>query len=251
MSLAAQGAIADNRATTEDFAYVGQELDLFAAATNWKSYFRRHLRPYLGSEVLEVGAGLGGTTRLLARGTEHRWICLEPDPRLAARVQNRIDRSELPPCCQVHVGALADLRDEARFDTVLYIDVLEHIADDREEVAQAAGRLVGGGHLVVLAPAHPCLYAAFDASVGHYRRYTKATLAQLTPNCLEEASSFYLDSVGTLASLANRLLLRSGTPTRLQIALWDRVLVSASRFVDPLLGYRWGKTVVAVWRKKA
>ncbi|MGB9626595.1 MAG: hypothetical protein ACPMAQ_17205, partial [Phycisphaerae bacterium] len=58
----------------------------------------------------------------------------------------------------------------------------------------------------------------------------------------------YLDSVGCLASMANRLLLRQGMPTRRQIRLWDAVFVSMSRVADPLLGYRLGKTIVGVWR---
>ena len=53
---------------TTDFTYVGTELDLFARATNWKAYLRRQITPYLGQEVLEIGAGLGGTTLHLCSG---------------------------------------------------------------------------------------------------------------------------------------------------------------------------------------
>jgi hypothetical protein len=59
----------------------------------------------------------------------------------------------------------------------------------------------------------------------------------------------YLDAVGMLASTANRLLLKQSTPSPAQIALWDRALVTASRVVDPLLGYTLGKSVLGVWRR--
>jgi hypothetical protein len=59
----------------------------------------------------------------------------------------------------------------------------------------------------------------------------------------------YLDPVGLLASLANRVLLRSPMPTRRQIAVWDRLLVPASRAIDPILGGAVGKSVFAVWRR--
>jgi hypothetical protein len=59
----------------------------------------------------------------------------------------------------------------------------------------------------------------------------------------------YLDAVGLLASLANRLVLRSALPTASQIRAWDRFMVPMSRIVDPLLGYLAGKTVVAVWQR--
>jgi cyclopropane fatty-acyl-phospholipid synthase-like methyltransferase len=232
-----------------DYTYVGAELDLFAAATNWKSYFRSHLEPYLGREVLEVGAGLGGTTRLLCRGRPRRWLCLEPDAALADRLAQSIREGNLPAQCEVVVATLETMDAEGPFDTVLYIDVLEHIPDDRGELLRAVQYLVPGGYLLVLSPAHPWLYTPFDKAIGHCRRYTKKTLAALTPDGLELVRLIYLDSVGLLASLGNRLLLDSAMPTARQIAVWDKLLVWLSRIVDPLFAYAVGKSVVCVWRK--
>jgi cyclopropane fatty-acyl-phospholipid synthase-like methyltransferase len=232
------------------FTYVGSELDLFAAATNWKSYFRTHLEPYLGREVLEVGAGLGGTTRLLCRGHERRWVCLEPDAALAERLTQSIQDGQVPGTCEVAIGTLEQMNGETNFDTILYIDVLEHIPDDGGELARAAQCLGPGGHVLVLSPAHPWLYTPFDQAIGHCRRYTKKTLAALSPQGLELVRLLYLDSIGLLASLGNRLLLKSAMPTAKQIAVWDNLLVRLSRLVDPLLGYSVGKSVVGVWRKK-
>jgi cyclopropane fatty-acyl-phospholipid synthase-like methyltransferase len=232
------------------YAYVGGELDLFAAATKWKSYFRSHLEPYLGGEVLEVGAGLGGTTRLLCRGHERRWVCLEPDAALAERLGQAIRDGKVPRPCEVMVGTLEQIARPANFDTLLYIDVLEHIPDDRGELVRAAQCLRPGGHVLALSPAHQWLYTPFDQAIGHCRRYTKKTLAALTPDGLELVRLIYLDSVGLLASLGNRLVLKSAMPTSKQIAVWDKFLVRLSRIVDPLLAYTVGKSVVGVWRKK-
>lgn len=232
------------------FAYVGGELDLFAAATNWKSYFRSHLEPYLGHDVLEVGAGLGGTTRLLCRGHEQRRVCLEPDAELAERLAQSVCDGQVPATCEVVVGTLEQIEEGANFDTLLYINVLEHIPGDRGELARAALHLRPGGHVLVLSPAHSWLYTPFDQAIGHCRRYTKRTLAGLTPEGLELVRLMYLDSVGMLASLGNRLLLQSAMPTAKQIAVWDKFLVRLSRVVDPLVAYSVGKSVVGVWRKK-
>jgi hypothetical protein len=131
------------------------------------------------------------------------------------------------------------------------MDVLEHIADDRAELEMAADRLRPGGHLIVLAPAHQWLFAPFDAAIGHFRRYTKGTLGAAAPAALPLIRLVYLDSAGMLASLGNRLLLRSSMPTPRQIAFWDRVLVRCSRWTDPMFGYTLGKSVLAVWRKPA
>jgi len=229
--------------------YQGSELALFADAIRWKRYYAKALRPFLGATVLEVGAGIGGTTPLICSGSQRRWLCLEPDAALAARIEARRRDGELPACCESRVGTLSDIARTERFDTVLYVDVLEHIGDDRGELAQAALLLNPGGHLIVLAPAHAWLWSPFDEAVGHHRRYTRASLLALGPAGTRVVRVRYLDAVGLFASLANRLVLRSSMPTTSQIAAWDRFMVPVSRVLDPLLGYAAGKTIVAVWQR--
>jgi len=232
-----------------DFHYVGSELDLFAEAKVWKSYVGKQVSPYLGPAVLEVGAGQGGTTRFLARPNVQRWVCLEPDPALAERLGQVIADGTLPATCEVVVGTLDQVPESSLFDTILYMDVVEHIEKDQEELARAAAHLRPGGHLVVLSPAHQWLYTPFDRAIGHYRRYSRATLRALTPPGLSLVRLSYLDSIGMAASLGNRLVLQSAMPNARQIAFWDRFAVRLSRVFDPLLGYRLGKSVLGVWRK--
>jgi SAM-dependent methyltransferase len=233
------------------YVYVGTELDLFASAERWKAYVRRQVGPYLGGRVLEVGAGHGSTTRVLCGDGQERWVCLEPDSTLADRLIASISAGVLPDCCEARIGTLDDLDREELFDTILYMDVLEHIADDRAELARAGDHLRRGGHLIVLAPAHQWLFTPFDQSIGHYRRYTKPTLRAAAPDGLTLARLVYLDSIGMLASLGNRLVLNSSMPNPVQIAVWDRLMVPMSRIADPLFGYSLGKSVLAVWKKSS
>lgn len=230
------------------YTYPGEELDLFAHATNWKAYWASRVRPYLGADVLEVGAGTGSNTALLRGGMAGHWVCLEPDPALASRIPDFRDDAIPGRSVDVITGTLDSLPPDARFDTVLYIDVLEHIADDGGELARAAARLRLGGYLVVLAPAHPCLFSVFDEAVGHYRRYTWRSLAEIGPPNTHSGRFRYLDSAGMLASLANRLVLRSPMPTLGQVQTWDRWLVPVSRVLDPLLGHVVGKSVLGIWQ---
>jgi len=230
--------------------YVGTELELFSAATRWKAYLRRRIAPYLGQEVLEVGAGLGGTTRVLCDPSRSRWVCLEPDAEQAAELTALVVAGDLPACCEVAIGTLDQLGGQEHFDAVLYIDVLEHIEDDQGELTRAAPLLKPGGHVVVLSPAHPFLYSPFDRAIGHYRRYTRGSLKALTPPNLELVELIYLDAVGLLASLANRILLQSERPNPRQIAFCYKVVVRASETVDPLLGYGVGKSVLGVWKRR-
>jgi len=229
--------------------YVGKELDLFALADNWKSYVKAQIASYLTGDVLEVGAGIGATTAALHDGTARHWVCLEPDASLASRLQARILGSSTAPTTQVIVGSLSTFTEQACFDCILYIDVLEHIEDDRRQIEVAAQLVRPGGHIIVLSPAHQWLFSEFDKSIGHLRRYEKSTLKSLKPSGWIEMKLIYLDSFGLFLSLGNVLVLRQAVPTRSQIAIWDRLCVPLSRLFDRLSCGLIGKSVLAVWCK--
>ena len=231
--------------------YAGSELEMFRTAVNWKNYYGSLIRPYLGARVLEVGAGIGGTTAVLCDGRADAWWCLEPDRRQVLALADAITLGELPACCHARMGTLRDLDAAEHFDTILYIDVLEHIEADAMELKLAGDRLAPGGRLVVLAPAHQWLFSPFDAAVGHYRRYNLRQLSALTPPGLEIERRLYLDACGTLLSLGNRLFLRRSMPTRENIQNWDRHVIPLSRVVDRLLLHRVGKSALAIWQRPA
>lgn len=233
-----------------EFEYVGNELEIFAIARNWKNYLRRSLASHLRGSVAEVGAGIGATSEILADADGvAAWLCIEPDAAQAAEISEATRRGALPRHCSVFVGTLSDLPPDAKFDSIVYVDVLEHIEKDREELASAAARLNPGGRLIVLSPAWQSLYSKFDEQIGHYRRYRIRTLRTIAPPQLAEFESYYLDSVGMLASLANRLFLKQGAPKKAQILTWDRLMVPMSRLLDRLILRRAGRSVVIVWQK--
>jgi 2-polyprenyl-3-methyl-5-hydroxy-6-metoxy-1,4-benzoquinol methylase len=128
---------------------------------------------------------------------------------LLANVEAAIASGALPPSCEAHAGTLAGLPAQRSFDSILYIDVLEHIEDDRVEARHAAGRLRSGGKLIVLAPAHQWLYSPFDEAIGHFRRYSRSSLAAAVPSELKLVELRYLDCVGLLASKAHRASAKS------------------------------------------
>lgn len=231
--------------SAEPSHYVGTELELFAAAKRWKAYWAKRVAPWVKGDVLEVGAGIGANTRALRNPAVRSFSCLEPDPALAARAT--VELAGLPSC-RVLIGTTASA-ELALYDSVVYIDVLEHIDDDHAELSRAARLLRPNGHLVVLCPAHQALYSEFDRAIGHYRRYDAKSLTACSPPHLTLERCFYLDSVGVLASFANRAFLRSERPSPAQIRTWDTLMVPLSRVLDPCLGHRWGKSVVAVWTR--
>jgi SAM-dependent methyltransferase len=235
-----------------DHQYIGSEFHLFALASNWKAYIRREIGPYVKGHVLEVGAGIGEKTKALITGRERSWTCLEPDRELAERlaltIKNNSSKLNLIP--KVIVGSIDHPDCNRKYDTILYIDVLEHIENDELEMNKAVQKLSPQGYLIVLAPAHQSFYSPFDARIGHFRRYKQKRLLSIRPVDTNMLKIRYLDSVGCLASLANKLFLRSDLPTARQIIAWDRLLVPLSRLFDSLLGHKIGKSIFTVWQKK-
>jgi SAM-dependent methyltransferase len=230
--------------------YQGTELELFQHAVNWKGYYAKRFRPFIQGDVLEVGAGIGGTTPFLCRGGETRWTCLEPDPLLADVLRRAYPAGHINGVpLRVESGTVAELPLGARFDTIIYIDVLEHIDADVQELARAVAHLSQGGHLIVLSPAHQFLYSEFDRAVGHFRRYSVSQLRALAPPGTRLIRAQYLDSVGALLSLLNRFLLKQRQPRAVQIAFWDRYVLSLSRITDYALNRVLGRSVIAVWRR--
>jgi SAM-dependent methyltransferase len=229
--------------------YAGSELELFADAVQWKSYVRDRLGPFIQGRTLEVGAGIGGFTEFLSPLAPAEWCCLEPDKALLYELVRRREAGQIPATVRPVHGSLADVAADERFDTILYLDVLEHIADDSAETNLAAARLRPGGHLIVLGPAFQFVFSPFDTAIGHYRRYTRSSLERVRPTALRSCASYYLDAPGLLLSLGNRLVLRRAAPRPADIAFWDRRIVPLARLLDPLVGNRFGRSVVAVWQQ--
>jgi SAM-dependent methyltransferase len=227
------------------FRYEADELELFAKATNWKAYWASRIAPFIKGDVLEVGAGLGANTELLRSFSRGRYVCLEPDSQLIRQLQIRL---KVTSNVETLNGVVASLAPREQFDTAIYIDVLEHIEDDVAELDRVAKHIKPNGHIVVLSPAYEALRSPFDEALGHYRRYNRSALVRCTPPGSSVIRVDYLDSLGGILSLANRLILRQSYPTRSQILFWDSQVVSVSRRIDRLSGFRIGKSILGIWR---
>lgn len=233
-----------------EFEYSGTELALFSQAKNWKTYWSEEIAPFVGDCVLDVGAGIGTTARTLGFKAYKKWVGIEPDRNLCEIIRKKRDEGLVPPHVEIRCGTTFDLSRDEVFDTVLYIDVLEHIEDHQGELEQVSKNVSTGGSIIIVVPAHNFLYTDFDKKIGHFRRYDKKIMRSAIPGNLKIQRMRYLDSVGVLASLANKMLLKSDSPSAAQIQFWDGVMVPVSRLLDRLLGYRIGKSLVCILEKK-
>ena len=134
----------------------------------------------VSGKVADVGSGTGFGTHLLCRGAD-RVDGYEVDPDAKEFSQrcfsNGVIRFYEADITRPTPAAWFRLH----YDFVVMVDVIEHIEDDAGELARAATRLAPGGKLIVLAPAHQFLFSPFDEAIGHFRRYTRKTLAAAAP----------------------------------------------------------------------
>jgi cyclopropane fatty-acyl-phospholipid synthase-like methyltransferase len=233
---------------SDSFKYPGDELVLFQHATNWKKYFARQIKPYIKGNVLEIGAGIGSTTLLLNDGSANKWLMMEPDEQMSILLKKKIEDKQLPGNCRLQSGTIDRVSES--FDTIIYIDVLEHIENDSEEMKKAAALLNADGHIIVLSPAFNHLFSPFDKAIGHCRRYNKRMIRNISPGGLQFTSSSYFDSAGYVAALMNKLFLRQKYPTLKQVKFWDNWLVPVSRIMDTLVFHSFGKSIIAIWNKR-
>lgn len=229
-----------------EYHYPGSELALFEKAVNWKNYLACKIMPHLGGSVLEVGAGIGATTRVFNNGTAPLWTLLEPDPQMCRYLAQQ--KHTFPRNVKISCGTIQDLENQ-QFDAILYIDVLEHIENDRQEITAASKRLKENGRLIILSPAFNSLFSDFDKSIGHFRRYNKSRLKEAIPGNLKMHSLQYLDTAGFFASAMNRLFLHQSYPTEKQVLFWDRYLVPLSKIADRAFIHSFGKSILGIWEK--
>lgn len=227
--------------------YIGNELELFQHAKHWKGYFSSYIKKYIKGDILEVGAGFGVNTRYLVNDSVSSWTFIEPDAHLADRIIEYT--TELKILKKVIVGTLQNLECEL-YDTIIYIDVLEHIEASKAEIELIKKHLKPDGHLIILVPAYQYLFSEFDKSIGHFRRYNKQLLRSEVNSILKEKRLFYLDSCGVMASVANKLFLKKSAINLGQVKFWDRVLVNFSKISDQIVFKSFGKSLIGVYQNK-
>jgi len=234
-----------------NYQYPGNELELFREARNWKAYYAGILKPFIAGSVLEVGAGIAETSPYLLNDQVTAWTCLEPDEAFFAALQKKINEGKLPSGFSVIKGTVESLNANQLFDSIIYIDVLEHIENDSMELKHAISHLKPGGNLVILSPAFQTFYNKFDRAIGHYRRYTKKTLQAVIPEGLKQKKLLYLESGGTVLLLLAKMFKKESHPSLKQVLFWDRTVVPFSKVLDRVIGYSYGKTIIGIWEKTA
>ena len=150
-------------------------LDAFGSAPNFNRWMADTINPFVGKRVLEIGAGMGNLTRLLLAGRK-RYVATDIDREHLERLRTRL--SHRPNLETAELDA-ADPRGQEAFrgqmDTVVCLNVLEHIEDDLAALENIRTMLQDGGRAIILVPADQTIFNSLDVELGHFRRYPKTS----------------------------------------------------------------------------
>lgn len=202
-----------------------QWLDNLQSATHYNQWIFSRIAPHLKGRTLEVGCGNGNFTTLMAQHCS-QLVAVDLNADYVAQTKARLGGCEH---VEVRTVDATEMDCAQTFDTIILLDVLEHIEDDVELLRRLRRQLAPGGTLLLKVPAIASLYNPLDAAVGHYRRYTPAMLRQAILSAKEEQQNpfsepiiDYFNAVGILGWWLNGSVLKRRTPPGQQVGLFDR-----------------------------
>ncbi len=217
--------------------YPGRELEVLGNLENYYDWIVDEFRPFIHGDVLEVGSGAGAISRRI-RPLADSLTLLEPSPDLVGLLRDQFDDPIIPSTFEAYNEGAAQ---DASFDTIVTVNVVEHIEDDVKAARGFHRVLRPDGSLCIFVPALPFLYSEFDAQVGHFRRYTRRSLSRIARVAgFTDIKTHYFDLPGVAAWLLTVKLMKSTTFNPAMVDLFDKYFVPPTRAIEtccrPLLG---------------
>lgn len=215
-------------------------LETLSQAENFNAQVWGRVEPYLGKRVLEVGMGIGIFTERLLAGRE-LVVGVELVAEFLDAARERLSGRPGLEMHQADMGAgIPSFLADRTFDTIVCMNVLEHIEDDERTLRDFRTLLAPGGRLVLVVPQYPWLYNGLDSNDGHFRRYTRADLrAKLERAGLPVEATGQFNMTAIAGWFVNGTLLgRKDLPTG-QMKLYDvlaPLLFRLEALIGPPLG---------------
>ena len=227
--------------------YGSNMLVSMSAAPHFNQWMADAIRPYVGARVLEVGAGIGNIARTLI--PRDRYTVSDINPQYLDYLRNFADGKPYMDVRRVDLMDSDQLQPlTGRYDTVICLNVLEHLDDDNHALRNLATALEPGGRAVILVPQNPALYGSLDEVLGHRCRYTTASLRLLL-----EANQFHVEEIfdfnraTTPAWWLNGSLLKRKTFSKVQLKALN-VTTGLLKRLDLVLPWH-GASLIAIARR--
>jgi SAM-dependent methyltransferase len=224
-----------------------RELELLASTPISTRIIVNTLSPHIGKSVLEVGSGLGLITQMLLDDGK-TVTALEPDANLFAQFDKNLRTLNSKGYCMTLDEFVAEFPFENSFDTILYVNVLEHIRDDIGELRTALSAMKEDAKIVIFVPASPRLYGTMDWISGHFRRYRMNELksvAQIAGLQIIECRAF--DPLGVFPYWMMYRVLKRRTLSVSSVSLYDKVIIPLSAAIpSSVIRRTGGKNLILV-----
>jgi glycosyltransferase involved in cell wall biosynthesis len=154
----------------------GKTLEALTEARNFNRWMADTIRPYVGDHVLEIGAGIGNLTQALAP-KKKRYIATDIDAEHLNRLATRFSHRPNVRTRLCNLSSSEDFDDfTGSLDSVVCLNVLEHVEDDLGGLRNIYGALKSGGRAIILVPHDQRIFGTLDVALGHYRRYSREQL---------------------------------------------------------------------------
>lgn len=250
---AAQGA-AGSEEVGGGVVYEGRDLEAMAFAENYHRWILDLFAPHLGTRLVEVGAGTGAFSELILRRGPESLSLVEPSGDMYRILRGRVAGAGAGTRVSTYNSTFARVADEiagaGRPDSIIYVNVLEHVAEDEAELEAVRRTLSDGGRVFIFVPALRWLYGSFDEQVGHVRRYTRAELEEKCRRAgFRVLTSGYFDFVGILPWWVKYRLLRSRKMEAGAVRFYDKFVVPAVRLAESKVRPPVGKNIFLVGEK--
>ena len=210
----------------------GRTLEVFTGTPRINAWLFSKLAPHVHGDVLEIGSGIGNFSRLIV-GRARTVVLSDMEAHYLDALTTAFagDRRVTVAAYDLD-GEPSSVIASRRFDTIVAVNVVEHIQDDQALVRRLTALLKPGGKLVVYVPACPFAYGSLDRALGHYRRYTPESLAALLEGAgLQTPRPAYMNFFGLFGWTINGRLLRRERLSHRQLAVFER-LMSLFRLED-------------------
>ena len=229
--------------------YIGKDLESMSYAQNYSEWIIELFLDYTGNTIGEVGAGTGNLTNLFSKLDKVKSIsAFEPsDDMHDILVKNTNQSNKISTINSTAAQVVNNYT--SHFDSIFYINVLEHVKNDDEETRIIHKMLKDGGNACIFVPALSYLYSEFDKSIGHYRRYHKKQLKDLfESNGFKVLNIKYIDMLGIIPWYINFVLLKRSLDPK-STKLYDSFIIPLVKRIDKLFESPVGKNLILVAQK--
>ena len=238
----------------ETIDYSGRDLEAMSWALNYHRWILQKFQPLLGRKVVEVGAGTGSFSELLLATDIESLSLVEPSREMYAQLTERLSKIKTPVQISTYASTFIKAAEQIRIaqepDSIIYVNVLEHIEDDETELRVVNETLDCNGRVFIFVPALSWLFGSFDKQIGHQRRYAKKELtAKCTSAGFKVIRAEYFDFFGIVPWWIKFRFLKSEQLEHSAVKIYDDYVVPVARVIENTVVPPVGKNLMLIAEK--